>query len=299
VDETGKKLLRLMFREGERCSPSINQFGYHSLPIENAMDGIVTLVPTPESTAKRKLVWENSFEKVDSSQLLLCALNPIEGYRRDENVVKFRNFLVELDTSSLENQRRYVDSIGLPWSACVFSGSKSLHFLVSVTPDIPSIKEWRKLAEWMLNICTMADQQTKNPTRSIRIPGAIRPETGKTQDLVEFKGPVQLEELMNWLRLHPEAEPKERQKRPSSGELDPSRLPNWVADRLINGFDPTKGRNQTWFAISVEFGLACYCESDTIDILSRFFTPDPDFKEKEWLTAIHSGFQYVEDGKAK
>lgn len=297
MDETGKKLLRLMFREDETICVSTSQFGYHSIPLNKAMDGEVTLVPTQESAEKRKLSWTDSFEKVHSSQLLMCALNPIKGFRTDANCTAYRNFLVEIDIGPIEGQIQYVKRIGLPYSAMVFSGNKSIHTLVSLSQDLVDEKTFRHTAQWILNICTIADQQTKNPSRSIRIPGAYR-EPGKQQALVDFKGQVNPEDLFNWLRIHPEAEPKERERKPISDKLDIDRLPNWVADRLVNGLDPTKGRNGQWFAMAIEFALASYEEDDTISILSEFFSPDADFKEKEWLTSIHSGFTYVEDGKA-
>jgi len=298
MDETGKKLLRLMFREDETVCLSPNQWGYHSVPFSNAIGDEITLVPTPESCVKRNVVWEESFEKIETSKLLLCALNPIKGFRVDQNCTAFRNFLVEIDVSTTEHQISYLKTIGIPYSALVFSGNKSVHCLVSLATDLPDEKIWRKVAEWILNICTIADQQTKNPSRSIRIPGAER-EPGKLQTLLEFKGPVKLEDMAAWLNMHPEAKPKERERKPRTGDLDLDNLPNWVADRLVNGLDPTKGRSNQWYAISVAFALQNFSESDTIEILSGYFSPDRDFKEREWLTTIKSGFDAVDSGKIK
>src|SRR5271165_1222940 len=113
-----------MFRPGETICVSHNKYAYHSLPLETALKDQVTLVPTLESCQKRKLEWgPEHFEKVPSEKLLLVALNPIKGYRADENVLAYRNFLVEMDGYELKAQIDYMKRLGLPYSAIIFSGS--------------------------------------------------------------------------------------------------------------------------------------------------------------------------------
>lgn len=293
MDETGKKLLNLMFKDGDTVCASPNQYGYHSMPLAMAMSDRVTLIPTPDSCRKRNIEWnEKAFEYIHSEKLLLIALNPIQGFRLDENCYAYRNFLVEMDTGDLSEQLQYVKAIGMPYSAVVFSGGKSLHFLISLDIDLPDQKAWRKIAEWILNIATLADQQTKNPSRSIRIPGAFR-EPGKQQKLVEFKGKVKFDELKDWLLKYEHLRPKEREKRPISSEFNFDNIKPWVFKALTEGLDPTKGRNKQWFSIACEFALAGYSEDDTMDILSSFFSEDRDFKEREWRTAINSAFKHM------
>lgn len=285
-----------MFRPGETICVSPNKYGYYSIPLENAMNGPVVLVPTEDSLAKRNLTLEQGIEKINSSEVTMCALNPIKGYREDSNCTAFRNFLVEMDYGPLKEQLAYAKKIDLPYSAVVFSGNKSLHFLISLDKDLPSENVYRKFAEWTLNIATIADQLTKNPSRSIRVPGAYR-EPEKKQILVEFRGPTKLDNFVAWLKKYPDAMPKEKVKREPSGEFNFDGLKEWVVDRLINGLDPTKGRNIQWFSIACEFALAGYSEDGTLDILADFFTPDRDFKEREWRTAVRSGFKHIYNGK--
>lgn len=293
MHESAKKLFSLMFRPGETVCVSHNKFGYHSIPLENASVSPVVLVPTEDSLAKRRMSLEQGIERIDSSSLTLVALNPIKGYREDANCTSYRNFLIEMDYGPLPEQMAYAKKLGLPYSAVVFSGNKSLHFLVSLDKDLPSESVYRKFSEWILGVVTAADQKTKNPSRQIRIPGAYR-EPGKKQILVDFKGATKVEDLVNWLKLHPDAEPKEVIKKVPSGTRDLSLLPGWVADKLVNGMDPRKGRNQQWFGIAYEFCLAGFSEDDTMDILQEFFAPDRDFKHKEWKTCIRSAFKHVE-----
>lgn len=299
MHETGKKLLNLMFRSGETICVSHNKFGYHSIPLDEVLEKeYVTLVPTQESCEKRKIKFEDSFEKMNTSNLLLAAINPIKGWREDVNCTAYRNFLIEVDYGALAQQLEYIKALKLPYSACVFSGNKSLHFIISLDQDIPSEAVWRHLAEWTLKIATMADQQTKNPSRSIRIPGALR-EPGKKQMLVEYRGPTSMADFTAWLKLHPDAKPQISEKKPISGDMDFSKVKGWVSKRLRDGLDPTKGRNAQWFAIACEFALAGYEEDDTIEKLLHFFVPDHDFKEREWKITIKSAFKHIYANRKK
>lgn len=284
MHKTGQELLKLMFRPGETVCISHNKYGYHSIPLENAVNGTVTLVsPNPD----------REFEKVDSDLLTLVALNPIRGWREDLNCTAFRNFLIEMDYGPLAEQLAYAKTIGLPYSAVVFSGNKSLHFLISLDQDLPNENVWRTLAEWTLAIATAADQNTKNPSRQIRIPGAMR-EPGKQQLIVENRGPTSLKDFSEWLAKHPGAKPRPPERREISGTADFSKVKPWVSKRLQDGNIGSKqGRNKEWFAIACEFAIAGFSEDDTMDILAEYFNPDRDFKEREWKTSIKSAFKYI------
>ena len=289
MDKTGQDLLNLMFRPGENVCVSHNKYGYHSIPLERALSGTVKMVsPNPD----------REIEEVDSSKLTLVALNPITGWREDANCVAYRNFLIEMDYGPLAEQKAYAETIGLPYSAIVFSGNKSLHFLISLDTDLPSEAVWRTMAEWTLAIATAADQNTKNPSRQIRIPGAYR-EPGKKQLIVANRGPTSLKDFSEWLAKHPDAKPRPPEKREISGTADFSKVKEWVKKLLAGvkagtaSVGSKHGRNKEWFAIACEFALAGYTEDDTMDILGEFFTPDRDFKEREWKTSVKSAFKYI------
>lgn len=291
MHETAKQVLNLMFRPDETVCVSPNKFGYHSIPLENAINGPVVLVPTPDSVAKRKLVFEEAIERIDSDQVIMCALNPINGYREDLKCTAFRNFLVEMDYGSTEEQMAYVKQLGMPYSAAIFSGNKSVHFLISLDTDLPKESIYRTFSEWILNIVTLADQNTKNPSRSIRVPGAFR-EPGKQQLLLEYRGPVKMVELTEWLKKHSEAKPKEKQEHKVSEIPDFDRVKGWVCKALLRGIIPPN-RNKQWFTIGVEFALSGYEEDYTIGVLRAYFEPDRDFKEREWETTVRSAFKWA------
>lgn len=295
MHETAKQVLNLMFRPGETVCVSYNKFGYHSIPLQNALNGPVVLVPTPDSVAKRNLTLEQAIERIKPEEIILCALNPIKGFREDVNCTAFRSFLVEMDDGSNEEQMAYIKKLGMPYSAAIFSGNKSLHFLITLDTDLPSENIYRLLSEWTLKVVTLADQQTKNPSRSIRVPGAYR-EPGKQQLLVDFKGVVSLNTLTEWLKAHPDAKPQEREQNKISIIPDFTRVKGWVCKKLVDGIYPPN-RNKQWFTIGVEFALSGYNEDDTVEALRVFFSPDRDFKEREWETTIRSAFKWSYERK--
>jgi hypothetical protein len=282
VNETGAQLFNLMFRPGETVCVSCNKYGYHSIPLENAINGPITLVPPTDNA-------EWMYPKPE--ELILTALNPIKGFRQDLNCTAFRNFLIEMDYGPLTEQAAYIKKLGMPYSAIVFSGNKSLHFLISLDTDLPSEKVYRVFSEWILNIVTLADQNTKNPSRSIRIPGAYR-EPGKLQTLVEFNGSVKVKDLADWLRRHPGEKPKEKQQHIVSKTPDFNGIKPWVCKVLIDGIRPPN-RNKQWFSVAVAFALSGYSDDDTVDLLRAYFSPDRDFKEKEWEITVRSAFKWT------
>jgi hypothetical protein len=304
MHETGKQLLNLMFRPGEHVCLSPTKYGFHSIPLESAFNDEVRLLSTvyrdgieqKDGTIVMPTV-EDSIKIFPGDTIQLVALNPIKGWREDANCTAFRNFLVECDYGTQESQLRYIrEQYKMPFSAAVFSGGKSIHYLISLDVDLPNEEAWRVLAEWILKVLPLADQKTKNPSRSIRVPGAKRDD--KLQTLVEYRGPVKFADLQAWLDKYPECKPVPPPKRDTSGEPDDlSKIKQWARDRLRKGLDPKKGRNAQWHAIACEFAKAGYSEDHAMDLMRKFFTPERDFKEREFLTAVRSGFKRVHGGK--
>jgi len=292
MHDSGTLLLNLMFREGETICISPNKYGYHSIPLATAFEQEVRLLNTKFRDSKPM---EECIEKYPSDEFRLVGLNPINGWHDDASCYKFRNFLIEMDYGPLPDQLAYIKKLAMPYSAVVFSGGKSLHFLVSLAEDLPDEKTWRKVSEWILSIVTLADQNTKNPSRRIRVPGAVRDES--RQVLVELVGPVSNQTLGAWLKQYPHLMPKEPEKKPITGNKRFPTMKKWMIKALHGEFPADKGRNKTWFAIACEFVLAGYDEDDTIDILQDFFTPDRDFKEREWKTTIKSAFKYMHENR--
>lgn len=123
--------------------------------------------------------------------------------RADCNVVSYRNFLLECDSLPIEAQLSIAKQIELPFSTSVFSGGKSVHFVVSLESPLKNINEYRSVAQDLMAIVSQfmpIDLSTKNPSRLTRLAGGIR--DGVEQTLLECRGRVPNEKLNQWAKRH-------------------------------------------------------------------------------------------------
>jgi hypothetical protein len=189
----------------------------------------------------------------------------------------------------------------MPYSACVFSGGKSLHFAICLDTPLPNIELYRNISRWILNVVQGADQQTINPSRSIRFPGNMRRVYGKTvvpfeerkeQKLLVIKERISHKELFNWLSQYKNKKPKVvKTNKKISETASLKKLNKWAKTELSNGVPASEGRNKTWFALSYEFCLAGYSLSDTYSILETYFAEEHDFSKREWEYTVNRGYQ--------
>jgi hypothetical protein len=282
------EFLSLFFNEGEEICISDTQYAHLSITQEYFLsnDDIVLM---PSVTAKNP---DPKPRKVSKSDMVLLAINPIKGTRKDSNVTSFRSFLVELDGGTILQQREIVKYIGLPYSCCVFSGNKSLHYGVVLDEDLLTLKEYKFYAEWILNIIKGADQLTKNPSRCIRFPGRVRKDgKGMVQSLVEIKGRVNKRYFIEWLNKFPQHRPKIVTIERSTSPPDPRKLPIWLLEEFSKGLDFSDGRNNTWFKIAGRMNLANFTKEQTVDILSNYFEEEIDFPRSEFLNCIDSAYK--------
>jgi hypothetical protein len=115
--------------------------------------------------------------------------------RADANVTKLRSFLLELDSLPICEQRPYMDSLKVPYSAVVFSGSKSLHFLLVLSSPVPTYEAYMDISRRLHRLVEKADHSSKNPSRLSRLPFRTRPDTGKEQELVYLGKRIELADL--------------------------------------------------------------------------------------------------------
>jgi hypothetical protein len=131
------------------------------------------------------------------------SINPLKDKRLDANVTAHRNFLIEMDQPGLglEDQMAIAEKARLPWSVAVWSGSKSVHFIVSLEKPLDE-KTWRAWAAAMIKAIPGADQSTKNPSRFSRLPGAYRADKKSIQKLIAVKGRRPNELVAKFLEPH-------------------------------------------------------------------------------------------------
>jgi hypothetical protein len=279
MNADGKKLLELLFNPGEHVYASPDK--YSSKWSDELND------------------WEFyrpsiRVEDVPLGGTVLIGINPCKPdvpNRADEHVTAYRSFLIEIDDGTLKDQMEYVKASRLPFSACVFSGNKSLHFVVTLDRDLPTEDVYRVYSEWLLRTLPRADQKTKNPSRGIRFAGATRPETGKLQALVgPVNGRVSLNKLMAYLSKHPDKKPEIRPPEDFNAKVhNKDGMGRWVLVGLEKGFDFSKGRNQTWFSVGFEFGKCGYSVEEMIEACEPQYAEDGDFRKREWKAALKNG----------
>ena len=277
--------LDIFFDKGEQICVSDCNGGYHS--IEQELDNITLVSPTEGKDPR----------DIKESDINLVAINPVSGWRRDKNVTAYRSFLIEMDEGSIPDQKKYIESIGMPYSMCIFSGNKSLHYGIVLDENVINADMWKFVNQWILNVVDKADQQCINPTRSIRFPGNQR-KSGKKliQSIVDVKQRISQEELFDWLNQFPDKKPKKKLEKKKSNKLkfavSITGLASWARKLLEDGI--LTDRNKTWFRVACncrDSGMEC---ENSIEILSAYFDEESDFPRSEWLNCINSAYRREE-----
>ena len=151
--------------------------------------------------------------------------------RKSESIVKYRHCLIEFDDSTLQEQWAIIKKSGLPTSAIIKSGARSLHAWVNV--GATNAKEFTDRVDFIykhLEHCK-PDPANKDAGRLSRLPGAMRTATGQQQELVECGAPTLT--YIEW------------QERTMYGDLPQP----FTWDQLINfkeDADPTQLLGQRW-----------------------------------------------------
>lgn len=124
--------------------------------------------------------------------------SPLLGRRADVNVSCYRNILVEFDNLPLTEQLPYVRQTNMPYSTRVFSGSKSMHFIISLETPFATKAEYQETVRALHAKLLHSDITVQNPSRLSRSPDAIR-DNGNVQALCEVNGRVPTSLFLDWL----------------------------------------------------------------------------------------------------
>jgi hypothetical protein len=134
---------------------------------------------------------------IEQGQQFFC-INPLkeQGKLDLANVSEYKNILVEMDSGTIEEQWLHIEASKLPWTTCVYSGGKSLHFIISFCDPIESLEQYNKVA---LIVCKSlgADTSTVNPNRLSRLANSVR-DNNVVQELIEVRSQVSYKEFLNW-----------------------------------------------------------------------------------------------------
>lgn len=243
-------------------------------------------------------------------------LNPTEEYhdknsprRADANVIAYRNFLIEIDNTGIQDQYSFIREFDVPYSTLVYSGGKSLHFIVSLENECKDLEEYTKLAYRFykaLNVCRpgLIDSANKNPSRLSRFPSVKRESNGKEQMLCQVNKRVEKADFEAWIdsKIGTEVETYKnpvnstsyynyiRRSREKYGLSSfKSSLSGFTLNLLMVGAE--KGnRNTSVFKAACDFARCGYSEDEAFDKIIEVI----DLSNEEITRTIKSAYNKVE-----
>lgn len=215
--------------------------------------------------------------------------NPNRPRRADVNIVCLRNILVEIDTLPLKEQMDFISSTGLPFSTCVFSGSKSFHFIISLVEPISNLSDYKALVGRLYSALNsfkkVIDTSCKNPSRLSRMGNSVR-DNGIKQGIVSVGSRINNDVLLEWIDEHcPKYDPKKTILVPNlHREVSP-----WVRLQLMKGIFETGTRNKMCFMVARELSKAGF---EHEEIVSKIL-PRTDLSEMEVEICVRSAVCHV------
>lgn len=179
--------------------------------------------------------------------------------RADCNVSVFRNILVEMDKVPLNQQWGVIRDCGMPFSTSVYSGNKSIHFVISLSDPCKDRAEYNELVRLVhMAVPAEIDPAVKNPSRLMRNADVMRTDNNKMQRLLEVRTRVSKKEVVSWaasLGIVPV------KKKPIIF-YHTTKLPAWVENMLATGVQSGE-RNTTAFKLACKMS-GCSMRDDEI-----------------------------------
>ena len=211
-----------------------------------------------------------------TTEYQFISINPLKDNRADANVTEYRNILCEFDTGSIAEQMDALQASGLPYSTLVFSGSKSLHAIISLEYPCKDRLEYDALVKRIYAKLPNVDASGKNPSRFSRNPNATR-DNGRQQSLMEVKQRIPWDVLDLW--LGPEVKTEPRPPVNVGNRLLPTRTRSFLKYGAPEG-----QRNRLLFSNTCEMLRAGYTEDEVFDLVSEIL----DLPQKEIRATIKS-----------
>ncbi len=179
------------------------------------------------------------------------------GRKADCNVTAFRNFLIEMDNVPLFDQFPIIQKCGLPFSTSVYSGGKSIHFVVSLIEPCVNEEHYREIVDLIHRGVGkhLVDPACKNPSRLTRNPGAWRSDKDKEQKLIEVRHRVSLLDVQSWAGLRG-VEPLKKNKPKPLFDGTPEAVPMWVIKFLREGA-PNGEKHNTAYKAACAMARSC------------------------------------------
>lgn len=237
-----------------------------------------------ESTCFTKTPYGTSLSRIfteEPHQEQYFSINPLRVSRKDANVTCFRNFLIEFDNLPLEEQTQKMASI--PYTSAVFSGGKSIHFIISLETPLKTIEEYKNIAYRLQQLLPDMDKACSNPSRLSRTPEAFR-DNGIQQHIVNVNEKVRNEDL---LKLLPEI------KQTPMIVMEPeSKKRLRVLTPFTNyylAFGEIQNRNNTLFRVACDMFRAGYTQDEILHKIA----PVNSLTHHETMNCIRSAYRAI------
>lgn len=177
----------------------------------NYSDKHIGVGSRPQDTASKSL---SDIEEGEYAYYTLNALKP--GSKRcDANVIEYLNFMLEFDEGTIQEQLDFIKGAGIPYTALVYSGKKSVHVIISLEEpvytekplnspgniEVMPIETYKNIHRRMIR-AFKADPANINPANFTRMPFTVR--NGQLQSLLELKEPISQETFFNFINSLPE-----------------------------------------------------------------------------------------------
>ena len=157
-----------------------------------------TLFPETDSICMGRTIYDTKITgaSIDPAYQFF-SINSLSGPRKDANVSNYRNILIEFDTGSIPEQIATLTASRIPYTSLCFSGSKSIHCIISLESPLANEFEYRSLVERIYAKIPGIDKACGNPSRFSRAPGGNR--NGVEQSLIELHQRIPNKLLLDWL----------------------------------------------------------------------------------------------------
>lgn len=186
-------------------------------------------------------------DKISGVYQWVC-VNPLRPHssRKRANLSAFRNFVIEFDDMDKDLQMQYAKDIGLPYALAVFSGNRSIHFIISMARDLAE-DEYLAFARRLKRALPQADPACLEPARLTRCPGPNQPVVG------DFKKRTTPSWLNTWLIS--QGAPEEESFKPFKIQPMKTRMTRTAMELLSGTTDPTDAHKDTIHTARVLFEM--------------------------------------------
>ncbi len=207
------------------------------------------------------------------------SINPLESNRRDDNVIVFRNVLLEFDHGTREEQAKLLYEV--PHSTLVWSGGKSHHAIISLETPVKTRAEYDHLVRRIYDKVPGIDKSVKNPSRLTRVPNVMR-DNGNMQELLAVNSRCKMDYLESWLG------PAKYAARDAGPRKRSLALAPWTRYFLMYGAEEG-GRSNSLFKAACDMLRHGYSAEDILERASDVL----DLDEQEMRTIIASAIKTV------